>query len=70
MISTYRLTGDRVPHWVIVTGFDNKYIYIHDPDIASYKKRESKARNIKIEKAEFLRMSRYGKEVYRCILFI
>lgn len=70
MISTYRLTGDRVPHWVIVTGFDKKNIYIHDPDIASYKKRESKARNIKIEKTEFLRMTRYGKEVYRCILFI
>lgn len=70
MISTYRLTGDRVPHWVIVTGFDKKNIYIHDPDIASYKKREAKARNIKIEKTEFLRMSRYGKEVYRCILFI
>ena len=70
MISTYRLTGDRVPHWVIVTGFDKDYIYIHDPDIASYKKNHSKARNIRIEKTEFLRMTRYGNEVYRCLLLL
>lgn len=70
MISTYRLTGDRVPHWVIVTGFDKKYIYIHDPDVASYRKNRSRARNLRIEHSEFLRMSRYGKEVYRCLLLV
>ncbi|HOP06401.1 MAG TPA: GNAT family N-acetyltransferase/peptidase C39 family protein [candidate division Zixibacteria bacterium] len=68
MISTYRLTGDRVPHWVIVTGHDERNIYIHDPDIASYRKNRARARNIKIDKDEFLKMSRYGKEVYRCLL--
>lgn len=68
MISTYRLTGDRVPHWVIVTGHDERHVYIHDPDIASYRKNRARARNIRIDKDEFLRMSRYGKEVYRCLL--
>ncbi len=68
MISTYRLTGDRVPHWVIVTGFDENNVYIHDPDVASYRRDRSRARNLRIDKAEFLRMSRYGKEVYRCLL--
>jgi ribosomal protein S18 acetylase RimI-like enzyme/predicted double-glycine peptidase len=70
MISTYRLTGDRVPHWVVVTGFDKDHVYIHDPDVASYKKRRSRARNLRVEKSEFLRMTRYGKEVYRCLLLI
>lgn len=68
LISTYRLTGDQVPHWVVVTGFDKDNVYIHDPDIASYKKNKARARHIKIEKEEFLRMSRYGKEGYRCLL--
>ncbi|HSG99293.1 MAG TPA: ribosomal protein S18-alanine N-acetyltransferase, partial [candidate division Zixibacteria bacterium] len=27
LISTYRLTGDQVPHWVVITGFDKKHIY-------------------------------------------
>ncbi|UCG63210.1 MAG: GNAT family N-acetyltransferase/peptidase C39 family protein [Candidatus Zixiibacteriota bacterium] len=68
MISTYRLTGDRVPHWVVVTGFDRDHVYIHDPDIASYRKNRSRARHLKVEKSEFLQMTRYGKEVYRCLL--
>jgi ribosomal protein S18 acetylase RimI-like enzyme/predicted double-glycine peptidase len=70
MISTYRLTGDRVPHWVIVTGFDKDNVYIHDPDIDSYRRNKSRARNLKIEKSEFLQMTRYGKEVYRCLLLV
>ncbi len=70
MISTYRLTGDRVPHWVVVTGFDKDSVFIHDPDVASYKRNRSRARHLRIEKSEFLRMSRYGKEVYRCLLLI
>ncbi|MFH1699468.1 MAG: GNAT family N-acetyltransferase/peptidase C39 family protein [Candidatus Zixiibacteriota bacterium] len=70
MISTYRLTGDRVPHWVVVTGCDKENIFIHDPDVASYKKNRSRARHLRIEKSEFLRMSRYGKEVYRCLLLL
>ncbi|MFH1688261.1 MAG: peptidase C39 family protein [bacterium] len=70
MISTYRLTGDRVPHWVVVTGFDHNSVFIHDPDLASYKKNRSRARHLRIEKSEFLRMTRYGKEVYRCLLLV
>jgi ribosomal-protein-alanine acetyltransferase len=70
MISTYRLTGDRVPHWVIVTGFDRDHVYIHDPDVASYRKNRSRARHLRVERSEFLQMTRYGKEVYRCLLLI
>jgi len=70
LISTYRLTGDRVPHWVVITGFDEDNVYIHDPDVDSYRRDRSRARNLRIEKQEFLRMSRYGKEVYRCLLLL
>jgi ribosomal protein S18 acetylase RimI-like enzyme len=70
MISTYRLTGDRVPHWVVVTGFDERSVFIHDPDGTSYKRNRSRARHLRVEKSEFLRMTRYGKEVYRCLLLL
>ncbi len=68
MISTYRLTGDRVPHWIVITGCDEKYIFIHDPDVQSYRKNKSRARHRRVEKSEFLKMSRYGQEAYRCLL--
>jgi len=70
MISTYRLTGDRVPHWVVVTGFDKEHVFIHDPDQTPYRKNQSRARNLRLEKKEFLKMSRYGKEVFRCLLIV
>jgi ribosomal-protein-alanine acetyltransferase len=70
LISTYRLTGDRAPHWVVVTGFDRDSIFIHDPDEASYHHDRIKARNIRVSRGEFQRMSRYGKEVYRSAILI
>ena len=70
LISTYRLTGDRIAHWVIITGFDKRYVYIHDPDEKSYAGHTIRARNLKIEIPEFLRMSRYGRETFRCTVLI
>ncbi len=70
LISTYRLTGDRIPHWVIITGFNKRHVYIHDPDEKSYAGHTVRARNLKIPIPEFLRMSRYGRETYRCTVLI
>lgn len=70
LISTYRLTGDRAPHWVVVTGFDRDSIYIHDPDEDSYHADRVKARNIRVSREEFQRMSRYGKDVYRSAILV
>ncbi|MEZ5357472.1 MAG: peptidase C39 family protein [Candidatus Zixiibacteriota bacterium] len=70
LISTYRLTGDRTPHWVLVTGFDEKNIFIHDPDATSYKKSRTKPKHLRVERSEFLKMTRYGKEVYRSLLLV
>ena len=69
MISTYRLTGSKVPHWVVVTGFDSEHLYIHDTDTESYPSK-AKAKNIKVKKNDFLKMTRYGQEVYRCMLLL
>ncbi len=69
LISTYRLTGDRAPHWVVVTGFDKDNFYIHDPDVESYGD-SAKARNLKVTIEEFHKMSRYGKDVFRCVVMI
>ena len=70
LISTYRLTGDREPHWVVVTGFDKDSIFIHDPDEESYHTDRVKARNIRVSRDEFQKMSRYGKDVYRSAILV
>ena len=33
LISSYRLTRSKAPHWVIVTDYDEDFVYLHDPDI-------------------------------------
>lgn len=70
LISSYRLTGSRTPHWVLVTGFDSNYLYFHDPDADSYRSRRGKGRDLPVTHAEFNRMSRYGKEAFRCTICV
>ncbi|HKK20300.1 MAG TPA: peptidase C39 family protein, partial [candidate division Zixibacteria bacterium] len=70
LISTYRLHGDRAPHWVVLTGFDSDYVYFHDSYEGFYEHDRKLARNIKIPISEFNRMKRYGKDLYKCVLFV
>ena len=32
LISSYRFDREKQPHWVVVIGFDENYIYLHDPN--------------------------------------
>jgi len=70
LISSYRLTNDRFPHWVVVTGFDRHHVYIHDPNAESYGRRAHRAQHMQLTWNEFARMNRYGKDHYRCALMI
>lgn len=31
LVSGYRLYAEKVPHWVVVTGMDERHLYLHDP---------------------------------------
>jgi ribosomal-protein-alanine acetyltransferase len=62
LISSYRIYREKFPHWVVVTGFDEKYIYVHDPYV-DYEagKTATDCINMPILKKDFERMARYGK---------
>lgn len=63
LISSYRLTGDKSPHWVVITGFDARFIYINEPYIDSEEgETETTCIGIPIPHNEFERMTRYGKQ--------
>lgn len=70
LISTYLLHGDRAPHWVLITGFDSEHIYFHDPYESFYRKKPKLPENVKIHIDDFRKMRRYGKNLYKCVLFI
>ena len=71
LISLYRLLGEKTPHWVVVTGFDEQYIYLHDPFIDREEgKSETDSMNIPIAKTDFERMARFGKSALKAVLII
>ncbi|MFO7602736.1 MAG: GNAT family N-acetyltransferase/peptidase C39 family protein [Gammaproteobacteria bacterium] len=71
LISSYRIYHEKFPHWVVVTGFDDKYIYVHDSYIDSKgDKTPLDTIDMPILKTDFERMARYGKAGQRAVLIL
>lgn len=71
LISSYRIYREKFPHWVVVTGFDDKYIYVHDPFVDNeMQKTQTDVINMPILKRDFERMARYGKAGQKSVLII
>ncbi|MCC6136311.1 MAG: GNAT family N-acetyltransferase/peptidase C39 family protein [Candidatus Contendobacter sp.] len=71
LISSYRIYGERFPHWVVVTGFDDHYIYVHDPLVDSDGGQTvADSVNLPIPHREFQRMARYGKAAQKAVLIL
>ena len=71
LISSYRIYREKFPHWVVVTGFDTRYVYVHDPFVDE-EEGESIADciNMPIPRREFEAMSRYGRANQRAAVVI
>ncbi|HYE34737.1 GNAT family N-acetyltransferase/peptidase C39 family protein [Methylocaldum sp.] len=71
LISSYRLYQEKFPHWIVVTGFDEHYFYVHDPyvDYAAGKT-STDCINMPIHKKDFQRMARYGKTGQKSVLIL
>ncbi|WP_018880000.1 GNAT family N-acetyltransferase/peptidase C39 family protein [Thioalkalivibrio sp. ALE9] len=62
LISSVRLYAERFPHWVTVTGFDERFVYVHDPFVdVEQGGRAVDSVNMPIARADFERMVRYGR---------
>ncbi|MBN2040629.1 MAG: GNAT family N-acetyltransferase/peptidase C39 family protein [Spirochaetes bacterium] len=71
LISSYRIYREKAPHWVVVTGFDSKYIYCHDP----YSDDDSGISpldriSMPILKKDFKKMAKYGKSGQKAALIL
>lgn len=71
LISSYRIYKEKFPHWVVVTGSDDRFIYVHDPYIDEEKgKTVTDCVNMPIGRHEFERMTRYGRSGQRAALLV
>lgn len=71
LISSYRIDRDRQPHWVVVTGFDERFIYVHDPYVDWKGLRTTiDCINMPIARKDFERMARFGRAQQKAALII
>ena len=71
LISSFRIDRDREPHWVVVTGFDERFIYVHDPFVDWKGHRTTTdCVNMPIAKKDFERMARFGRAQQKAALVI
>lgn len=71
LISSYRIAREKQPHWVVVTGFDDDHIYLHDPDVAErLDKTPLDCMQIPVRRNDFIKMARYGKAQQQAALII
>jgi L-amino acid N-acyltransferase YncA len=70
LISQYRIYGDKEPHWIIVSGCDQRFIYAHDPYISEAHVTSTDRVSIPILRREFELMARYGRSKLRAAVVL
>ncbi len=71
LISSYLIYKEKSPHWVVVTGFDDRFIYVHDPFVDyELDKCRMDCINLPILQSDYDRMTRYGKSAQRAAIIV
>lgn len=71
LISSYRFDRTKKPHWVVVTGFDGRYVYLHDPDVDEAASRTATdCIQIPVLEQDFERMACYGSQRHRAVVIV
>lgn len=71
LISQYWMYRQRTPHWVVLTGYDDRFIYVNDPDVdEETHKSNTDCIAIPIPRADFDRMARFGKDDLRAAVIL
>ncbi|MDA3873320.1 MAG: peptidase C39 family protein, partial [Kiritimatiellae bacterium] len=69
LVSSYRFTGQKAPHWVLVTAIDAHCIYVHDPDPEEGNS-PMDSQHIPIARSDFDVMSAYGRSRLKTALVL
>lgn len=70
LISTYAMDRKKAPHWVVMSGYDNDCLYMHDPDPDDGRQSELDCQFIPVARQDFERMSCFGKNRLRTAVIV
>jgi len=69
LISAYRLTESKAPHWIALTAIENDFIYFHDPEVIEHQTPFDNI-NIPVRRDEFELMAKFGSRQLKSIVAI
>ncbi|MCB1773062.1 MAG: GNAT family N-acetyltransferase/peptidase C39 family protein [Gammaproteobacteria bacterium] len=71
LLSSWQIYEAKVPHWVVISGFDDHFVYVTDPFVDSEKgETELDSINMPIANDMFSRIARYGRRALRAVVLI
>jgi ribosomal protein S18 acetylase RimI-like enzyme/predicted double-glycine peptidase len=71
LISSWQIYQERTPHWVVVTGFDEHFVYVHDPFVDEKEgETVSDSIHMPIGRSLFTRMTRYGRRGLQAAVYV
>ena len=71
LISSYRLTRSKSPHWVVVTDCDDEFVYLHDPDVDHSQHRQAMdCQHLPVSHQEFEKMCSFGRDKLRAAVIL
>lgn len=71
LISSYRLYGEKAPHWVVITGLNDRFIFFNDPSVDREAHETDTDRiNIPMRLEDFSRMAQFGRAQLKAAVVI
>lgn len=70
LISTFSMDRKKAPHWVVMSGFDDDCLYMHDSDPDDGRQNELDCQFIPVAREDFDRMSCFGKSRLRTAVIV
>jgi ribosomal protein S18 acetylase RimI-like enzyme len=71
LLSSWQIYEAKVPHWVVISGFDDHFVYVNDPFIDSERgETEVDSINMPIANDTFHHIARYGRRALRAVVLL
>lgn len=72
LVSAYRMYEQRAPHWLVILGADDRFVYAHDPWFGVDEEFVSRAdrANLPIPLHDFEHMARFGRNQIRAAIIL
>jgi len=71
LVSSYRFNESKAPHWVVVTGIDDRFILVHDPDMdEDLMKTDVDCTHVPIPRSAFSSMAAFGRSRLQAVVYV